>query len=241
MAEAFPWNTAPTYLVRDNDRAYGQAFQRRIRAMGIRDRPISPRSPWQNPYAERLIGTLRRECLDHVLIVGARRRMLASYSSYYNESRTLGVGEGCAVTASYPEVRSDHHHANSFRTAPSLCADMIFGKDRSLVQREKTRAPNFAGSNFITNIAESNFRYTQVKLSRFRRLGLSNCSHGRIYSASISLSLVLISGLSRKTMFNKELWTSSFPLYSMKPNLRNLFMKKLTRDRVVPIISASVS
>jgi transposase InsO family protein len=90
MAEAFPWNTAPTYLVRDNDRAYGHAFQRRIRAMGIRDRPISPRSPWQNPYAERLIGTLRRECLDHVLIVGERhlRRMLASYSSYYNESRT---------------------------------------------------------------------------------------------------------------------------------------------------------
>src|SRR5439155_17735298 len=87
MAEAFPWNTAPTYLVRDNDRAYGQAFQRRIRAMGIRDRPISPRSPWQNPYAERLIGTLRRECLDHVLIVGERhlRRMLASYSSYYND------------------------------------------------------------------------------------------------------------------------------------------------------------
>src|SRR5207247_2878002 len=59
-------------------------------AMGIRDRPISPRSPWQNPYAERLIGTLRRECLDHVLIVGEwhLRRMLASYSSYYNESRT---------------------------------------------------------------------------------------------------------------------------------------------------------
>ena len=68
----------------------GRAFQRRIRAMGIRDRPISPKSPWQNPYAERLIGTLRRECLDHVLIVGERhlRRMLASYSSYYNESRT---------------------------------------------------------------------------------------------------------------------------------------------------------
>jgi transposase InsO family protein len=90
MAEAFPWNMAPIYLVRDNNRAYGQAFQRRIRAMGIRDRPISPRSPWQNPYAERLIGTLRRECLDHVLIVGEwhLRRMLASYSSYYNESRT---------------------------------------------------------------------------------------------------------------------------------------------------------
>src|SRR5256884_37165 len=90
IVEAFPWNTTPAYLVRDNDRAYGQAFQRRLRAMGIRDRPISPRSPWQNPYAERVIGTLRRECLDHVLIVGERhlRRVLASYSSYYNESRT---------------------------------------------------------------------------------------------------------------------------------------------------------
>ena len=90
MAEAFPGNTAPTYLVHDNDRAYGQAFRRRIRAMGIRDRPISPRSPWQNPYAERLIGSLRRECLNHVLIVSERhlRRVLALYSSYYNESRT---------------------------------------------------------------------------------------------------------------------------------------------------------
>ena len=90
IIEAFPWNTAPAYLVRDNDAAYGQAFRRRVRAMGIRDRPISPRSPWQNPYAERLIGTLRRDCLDHVLIFGARhlRRIQTSYSCYYNETRT---------------------------------------------------------------------------------------------------------------------------------------------------------
>jgi hypothetical protein len=81
----------------------------------------------------------------------------------------------------------------------------------------------------------------EVKPSSVRRLGFIDCSHCRIYSAPISSSLVLISGLSCKTTFNKELWTSSFPLYSMKPNLRNLFMKKLTRDRVVPIISASVS
>jgi transposase InsO family protein len=79
IVQAFPWNTAPAYLVRDNDGAYGQAFTRRLRAMGIRDRPTSPRSPWQNPYAERLIGTLRRECLDHVLIFGERhlQRILA--------------------------------------------------------------------------------------------------------------------------------------------------------------------
>src|ERR1700730_8924051 len=66
------------------------------------------------------------------------------------------------------------------------------------------------------------------------------CSHCRIYSASISSSLVLISGLSCKTTFNKELWTSSFPLYSMKPNLRNLFMKKLSRDRLGPAFLAEV-
>src|SRR5258708_4443873 len=84
------WSTAPTYLVRDNDGAYGKVFTRRLRTMGIRDRPTSPRSPWQNPYAERLIGTLRRECLDHVLIFGERhlRRILALYSSYYNQTRT---------------------------------------------------------------------------------------------------------------------------------------------------------
>ena len=89
IVEAFPWNTAPAYLVRDNDAAYGQAFRRRVRAMGIRDRPTSFLSPWQNPCAERLIGTLRRDCLDHVVIFGAQhlRQILTSYSSYYNETR----------------------------------------------------------------------------------------------------------------------------------------------------------
>ena len=94
IVEAFPWDTAPTYLVRDNDGA--QAFTRRIRAMGIRDRPISPRSPWQNPYVERLIGTVRRDCLDHVLIFGEQhlRRVLTLYSLYYNETRThLGLSK----------------------------------------------------------------------------------------------------------------------------------------------------
>jgi transposase InsO family protein len=96
IVEAFPWDTAPTYLVRDNDGAYGQAFTRRIRAMGIRDRPISPRSPWQNPYVERLIGTLRRDCLDHVLIFGEQhlRRVRTPYSLYYNGTRThLGLSK----------------------------------------------------------------------------------------------------------------------------------------------------
>jgi hypothetical protein len=70
IVEAFPWDTAPAYLVRDNDSAYGPRFTRRVRAMGIRDRPIAPGSPWQNPCVERLIGTIRRDCLDHMLIFG---------------------------------------------------------------------------------------------------------------------------------------------------------------------------
>ena len=90
ITEAFPWASAPTYLVRDNDRAYGLVFQRRVRAMGIRDRPISPSSPWQNGIAERLIGTLRRECLDQMLVFGEAhlRRILSAYATYYNQART---------------------------------------------------------------------------------------------------------------------------------------------------------
>jgi transposase InsO family protein len=76
--------------VRDNDRTYGHVFTSRVRAMGIRDQPISPGSPWQNGYAERLIGTLRRECLDRMLVFGEPhlRRVLASYAAYYNQTRT---------------------------------------------------------------------------------------------------------------------------------------------------------
>src|SRR5215468_10918069 len=96
ITEAFPWATAPTYLVRDNDCAYGHAFRSRVRAMGIRDRPISLGSPWQNPYVERLIGTVRRECSDQVLIFGEAhlRQILSSYAAYYNEVRThLALGK----------------------------------------------------------------------------------------------------------------------------------------------------
>ena len=96
ITEAFPWASAPAYLVRDNDRAYGHAFRSRVRAMGIRDRPISPGSPWQNPYVERLIGTVRRECLDGMLVFGEShlRQILSSYAAYYNEVRThLAVGK----------------------------------------------------------------------------------------------------------------------------------------------------
>jgi transposase InsO family protein len=90
ITEAFPWTSAPAYLVRDNDRAYGHVFTSRVRAMGIRDRPITPRSPWQNGIAERLIGTLRHECLDHIVVFGEAhlRKILSAYAAYYNQART---------------------------------------------------------------------------------------------------------------------------------------------------------
>jgi transposase InsO family protein len=90
VTEAFPWQTAPKYLIRDRDCAYGLAFRRRLCAMGVRDRPIAPRSPWQNGYAERLIGSIRRECLDHIIALGEAhlRRILRSYVVYYNDLRT---------------------------------------------------------------------------------------------------------------------------------------------------------
>jgi transposase InsO family protein len=85
----FPWTSAPAYLIRDNAGFYGHVFTSRVRAMGIRDRPISRGSPWQNGYAVRLIGTVRRECLDRMLIFGELhlRRVLAIYAAYYNQAR----------------------------------------------------------------------------------------------------------------------------------------------------------
>src|ERR1700681_1070108 len=90
ITEAFPWDGAPRYMSRDRDRIYGTVVRRRLRAMGIRDKPIAPASPWQNGFAERLIGSIRRECSDHIIIRGEMhlRRVLKSYADYYNRFRT---------------------------------------------------------------------------------------------------------------------------------------------------------
>ena len=90
LTEAYGWQQAPRYIIRDRDCVYGGVFACRLRVMGIRDRPIAPRSPWQNGCAERLIGSIRRDCLDHVVVFGERhlRHLLKSYQQYYNEART---------------------------------------------------------------------------------------------------------------------------------------------------------
>ena len=89
LVEAFPEDTAPRFLLRDRDGIYGQDFSRRIERMGIREVRIAPHAPWQNPFVERVIGSLRRECLDHFLILGEAhlRRLLRAYGAYYNTTR----------------------------------------------------------------------------------------------------------------------------------------------------------
>src|SRR5258708_1937513 len=90
ITDAFPWNEAPDHLIRDRDASYGHAVTRRLSAMGIRDHPTAPRSPWQNGHAERLIGSIRRECLDHIVVFGNAHlcRIFAASAGYYNELRT---------------------------------------------------------------------------------------------------------------------------------------------------------
>ena len=83
VSDAFPWDQAPRQLIRDRDGAFGPVYTLHIRAMGIRDHPTAPRSPWQNGHVERLIGSIRRECLDHLIVFGEAhlRAVLKAYAS----------------------------------------------------------------------------------------------------------------------------------------------------------------
>lgn len=128
LTKAYGWKETPRYLIRDRDRACGEVFIRRVGAMGIRDRPISARSPWQNGYAERLIGSIRRDCLDHVVVFGERhlRQLLHSYEKYYNGIRShLSPAQGCTSTAQGARSLPRAFTADLRRTAPSIRSDLI--------------------------------------------------------------------------------------------------------------------
>jgi putative transposase len=90
LIEAFPYNTAPRYLLHDRDSIYDKRFRTRVNSLGIEEVVTAPRSPWQNPYVERIIGSVRRECLNHVIIFNERhlRQVLKSYATYYHQART---------------------------------------------------------------------------------------------------------------------------------------------------------
>ena len=89
IINAFPYEEAPRFLIRDRDGIYGDYFTKRVESMGIEEVPTAPRSPWQNPYCERVIGSIRRECLDHVIVLNERHlcRILSEYFDYYHNSR----------------------------------------------------------------------------------------------------------------------------------------------------------
>jgi len=130
ITEAFPWDAAPRYLIRDRDTAYGVAVTRRLRAMGIRDRPIAPRSPWQNGHVEGLIGSIRRECLDHVVVLGERhlRELLANYRTYHNELRThLALGKDALLHRPVQTVGRIASVSMARRPPPSVRSDGVTG------------------------------------------------------------------------------------------------------------------
>jgi transposase InsO family protein len=133
ITDAFPWDEAPDYLIRDRDACYGHAVTKRLAAMGIRDHPTAARSPWQNGYAERLIGSIRRECLDHAVIFGEThlRRILAAYSGYSMTSS--------AHICPWARMRRPNGRSNGSVSSP---------RGRS-------------SADFITNIAGYRFRYGQ--------------------------------------------------------------------------------
>ena len=123
ITEAFPWDTAPRFLLRDRDASYGQTFRDRVQAMAIEEVVTAPRSPWQNAYVERIIGSIRRECLDHVIVFDERhlRRVLSTYFEYHHRSRThLSLGKDCpeprpiqppsaGTVIAFPKVGGLHH------------------------------------------------------------------------------------------------------------------------------------
>jgi transposase InsO family protein len=124
VVDAFPWDTAPRYLLHDRDRIYGAFLHRRVRNMGVEEVLIAPHSPWQNPYVERLIGSIRRELFDHVIVLSEShlRRLLTAYVAYYHRFRThLSLAMDCPVprpmhptdrgrVIAVPEVGGLHHH-----------------------------------------------------------------------------------------------------------------------------------
>ena len=114
ITEAFPWDEAPGYMIRDRDRIYGSVVTRRLRGLGIRDRPTAPASPWQNGFAERLIGSIRRECVDHVIVLDEAhlRRILRAYARYYNNIRThRSLDKDAPVSRPVQRIGSTKAHA----------------------------------------------------------------------------------------------------------------------------------
>src|SRR6516165_52569 len=136
LTQACGWEQIPRYLIRDRDGAYGEIFIRRVRSIGIRDRPTSPRSPWQNAYAGRLIGSIRRECMDHIVVFGERhlRHVLLSYMDYYKwHAHSLVIEQGCADIARGRARWKHSFLSNPWRSPSPIYPDLISGRDSVII------------------------------------------------------------------------------------------------------------
>ena len=140
LREAWPWDTAPRFIIRDRDAIYGSDPQRTVQRMGIEEVLIAPRCPWQNPFVARVIGSLRRECLNHIIVWNERslRRHLQRYLAYYHEWRThLSLDQDAPVPraaqppargtiVSFPHAGGLHHHYERRAASPSLSASLTW-------------------------------------------------------------------------------------------------------------------
>jgi hypothetical protein len=152
VTEACGWEQAPRYLIRDRNGAYGEVFIRRLRSIGIRDRPASPRSPWQNAYAERLIGSIRRECVDHVIVFSKRhlRHLLLCYMKILQCDPHASIpGERCTGLTRCRSRRAHSLSPNLRRTASPICPGF------NLRQAHRSNARPLRRSSMSSNTATS--------------------------------------------------------------------------------------
>jgi transposase InsO family protein len=156
--------SSSAHLLRDRDKSYGPAFRYRVRAMGITEVITAPRSPWQNPYVERLIGSIRRECLDHVIILNERhlRRVLLSYFQYHHDARThLSLSKDCPRPRRV-QLPSAGNLIASPRSAVCIIAMSV--EPREIGEAARSARPNpFALNSFLSK--DTLYRSRPVKLS----------------------------------------------------------------------------
>jgi transposase InsO family protein len=144
LHEAFPWDTAPRYLLRDRDRIFGDDFVEQVKAMGIQEVLSAPRSPWQRAYVERVIGTIRRECLDHVIVFNQATlyQHLKAFAAYYHESRTH-----LSLAKDTPETRPVQCHSAARRSSPPVRATRSLNVAVPPLLFPETERPGFSTAN----------------------------------------------------------------------------------------------
>ena len=144
ITEAFPWNGAPRHMIRDRHRIYGAVVTRRLRAVGIRDKPIAPASPWQNGFAERLIGSIRRECLDHTIVSGEahlRRKFNFLCRLLQLRQNASVFVQGCADFSSDSSDRNHLFTSHPWRTSSSLRPGLSFRYTQASASPKPPQSP----------------------------------------------------------------------------------------------------